>query len=285
MPLKALLAFTRIPGNAFSFWIRQTLHWSRGNPKLYQESKDHLFAYLESGQAQSKAEAREAELNQRYQLAPLAKNSTAALYRKNLYLLDTLETVTEDLPCLKENAIHVKALDIGSQDWHYVFGLERWLRFKNRPVRRSVSLTGIELDGYGIYADFHSRHNYAQAYVEQTENPAVHYQIGDFLKVKEGAYDIISIFYPFVTRHQILLWGLPLRFFSPKNFLEHAAALTKVGGCLLVYCHSQLEQNLFLEFGRSIPALTLVREGPVVSNLVDFYEDIEGRRFSIWQKN
>jgi len=88
--LLPLLAYTRIPGNAFSFWVRQTLRWSRGTPTLANESKDDLFAYLQQGRRA--AEARAAELQARYRLEPLGLS-----------------------------------LDGGAQDWCYVFALERWL--------------------------------------------------------------------------------------------------------------------------------------------------------------
>jgi hypothetical protein len=310
--LWALLAYTRIPGNALSFWIRQTLHWSRGIPKLPQEPKDGLFDYLnddgdddadksgtDAGKESARAEAREADLRERYHLEPLARASTAALYRKNLYLIDILEKATEGLPVPAPGLEGIKALDVGSQDWHYVFGLERWLRFADyadRTQGRTLDLTGLELDGYGIYPDFHSRKDYAQAYAAQTGNPGIRYAVGDFLKSgvlksgvlqngeEAGGYDAITIFYPFVTRYQLLLWGLPLRFFSPRNFLARAAALTRPGGWLVVFCHSLREHELFLEMGKATETYTLLREGPALSDLVDFYEDVQDRRYSVWRK-
>lgn len=281
--LKPLLAFTRIPGNAFSFWIRQTLRWSRGTPTLFQEPKDTLFAYLKVDR--KAAEARESDFRERYGLEPLAQMSTTALYRKNLYLLHTLENATEGLDFSPMLGSACKALDVGSQDWHYVFGLERWLKFYQSSRGRSVALDGIELDGYGIYSDFHSRRDYAHAYAAQTGNANVRYCIGDFLKMPVASYDFISIFYPFVTRYQLLLWGLPLRFYSPPNFLSQSAALLRSGGCLLVFCHSQAEQDAFLELGRKSGKFTLLRHGPVLSDLVDFHQDIRDRRYSIWQKS
>ena len=282
MKLLSLLAFTRIPGNAFSFWVRRKLQWSRGKSALCQQSKDNLFSYLQEGHGE--AEARAAALHARYQLEPLARLSTAALYRKNLYLLDILEKATQglSLPFLDSRAI--KALDVGSQDWYYVFALERWLQWHNRKDGEPVELAGIELDGYEIYADFHSRRDYAQAYVEQTGNPEVRYEIGDFLQIREGDNDIIFIFYPLLLRYQLLLWGLPLRHFAPKSILSQAAALTRPGGWLVVLCHTMLEHEVLLELGRSTGAYQLLREGQVLSNLVDFRGETNDNRFSIWKK-
>lgn len=298
-----LLVFFRLPGNAFAFWFFQTLHWSRGKRKLIQESKSHLFAYLrpdaeEKGvpsNLEQKAIERAKTLGKRFHLEALEKKSTATLYRKNLYLIDTLEKASEGLTLpFSERGVQgntetvYRALDVGSQDWFYVFGLEKWLKHVANSHGRKIALKGIELDGYGIYPDFHSRKDYADTYVAQTENPLVDYEVKDFLKFKDAdqnsGFDFISIFYPFVTRYQLLFWGLPLRFFSPEKFMAHAAALTKKEGWLVVYCHTQVEQNIFLKLTRSLGSLELLREGAVESNLVDFWEEVTERRYSIWKK-
>jgi len=282
MKLLPLLAFTRIPGNAFSFFIRRMLRWSRGKSALYQESKDNLFAYLQ--ESRSEAEERAVALHARYQLGPLAQLSTASLYRKNLYLLDTLEQATQGLPLPFCDSSIVKALDVGSQDWYYVFALERWLHWHNRNNDEPVELTGIELDGYEIYGDFHSRQDYAQAYVEQTGNQNVRYKISDFLKLREGEHDIIFIFYPFLLRYQLLLWGLPLRYFAPKKILLQAAALTRPGGWLVVFSHTLREHEVLLELCQAIGEYQLLREGQILSNLMDFHGETNDSRFSIWVK-
>ena len=277
-----LIAFSRIPGNWLSFWIRERMHWSKGRPGLYQEAKEGLFGYL--GQDAAAAEARSRELSERYRLEPLARLSTVALYRKNLYLIDCLERAAEGLPDFPEGAGAVRAVDVGCQDWHYVFGLERWLRHWKSPGDRRVALKGIELDGYGIYADFHSRRDYASAYAEQTENPGIVYETGDFLKSREAGCDLVTIFYPFVTRYALLLWGLPLRFFTPAGILAKSAAVMRPGGWLLVFNHTEEEHRLFLTLGRASESFELLREGRALSNLVDFHEAVEDRRFSIWRK-
>jgi hypothetical protein len=299
-----MLAFSRIPGNAFSFWIRRALRWSRGAPTLPHEPKQNLFAYLalpsESGESgepddagdapdpsdPAAGEAREAALRRQYRLQPLFDASTAALYRKNLYLIDILEQAAKDL-AVPEGPRGISALDVGSQDWHYVFGLERWLRFAGSPQRpegRPVALRGVEVDGYGIYPDFHSRKDYARAYAAQTGNPEVTYEVGDILDAAGGGLDLITIFYPFVTRHHLLLWGLPLRFFRPAQLLAKTAALLKPGGLLLVFTHTLKEHDLLVELGRASGRFELVRQGRALSRLVDFHRDVTDRRFSVWRR-
>lgn len=282
LPLWHLLAFTRIPGNAFSFWVRETLRWSRGRPALWQEDKRDLFRYLGPGEAA--AREREADLCRRYRLGPLKDLSTASLYRKNLYLLDCLEKAASGLPSWAPPAGPVRAVDVGAQDWHYVFGLERWLRYGGGPDGRDVALTGVELDGHGIYPDFHSRADYARAYAEQTGNPGVRYQVGDFLRCGLEGLDLVTVFYPFVTRPALLLWGLPLRFFDPARLLDRAAAATRPGGWLLVFCHTSEEHERFLALGSASGRYDLLREGPVRSDLVDFHALVKDRRYSVWRR-
>ncbi len=282
MKLLPLLAFARIPGNAFSFWLRRNVRCSWGMPTLHQESKDDLFAYLHEDRGE--AEERAAALHDRYQLEPLARLSSASLYRKNLYLLDILEKATQALPVPFPDSSSVRGVDVGSKDWYYLFAQERWLRWHNRKKDKPVALTGIELDGYEIHAGFHSRQGYARAYLEQTGNPEVCYRIGDFLEWKDGEQDIIFIFYPLLLRYHLLLWGLPLRYFAPEKILAKAAALTRPGGWLIVLCHTRREHELLLGFGRATGEYELLREGEVSSNLVDFQGAVDETCFSVWEK-
>ncbi len=277
-------AYTRAPGNAFSFWIRQTLRWSRGMPELPQEPKAALFGYLGEGtEAIASAEAREADLRVRYDLGPLRERSTAALYRKNLYLIDILEKAAEGLDLPSRGDGPLRALDVGAQDWHYVFGLERWLsRAGGGP--RPVALRGIELDGYGIYPDFRSRRDYARAYAAQTGNPGAVYEVEDFLATTGAGLDVLTWFYPFVAPHHLLLWGLPLRHFRPARLIAKAASLLRPGGWLVVLAHTPAEHEAFVELARAQGGLELVRAGEARSRLVDFHADVEGRRFSLWRK-
>ena len=258
------------------------IRWSRGKAVLRQEPKDDLFAYLNDGRQD--AEERAADLHLRYDLEPLACLSTRSRYRKNLYLLDTLEKATQGLSLHFPENMRITALDIGSQDWYYVFALERWLRKHNRSNKEPVKLTGIELDAYELCTGFWSRIDYATAYAEQTENPGVRYVVEDFRKCREDGHDILFLFYPLVLRYQQLLWGLPIHVFDPDGIVASASFSIRPGGWLVVYCHTILEHEKFLDLCRNNGSFTLLREGEASSTLVDFYTETLGRRFSIWMK-
>lgn len=274
-----LLAFLRIPGNAFSFWLRTACRWSRGMPELEHEPKADLFAYLHEGRPA--AEQRAAELHDHYQLAPLAQWSTAPLYRKNLYLLDVLEQASNGLPLPAMEADTVKALDVGAQDWYYVFALERWLRQVNHCP---VFLKGLEVDGYARYGDFHTRRDYAQAYAAQTGNPQVVYEVGDFLRSREIGYDFVFLCYPLLIRYQVLLWGLPLRYFAPQRFIDQAVAALRLGGWLVCLFHNPREQVVAMELVAASGCCRLLREGQAPSDMVNFQGEVDESRFAVWQK-
>ncbi len=280
--LRTLLAFTRIPGNAFSYTIRRLLNWSRGTPKLPSEDKERLFGYLHEGAAG--AETRSLTLENRFQLSVLREHSTRSLYRKNLYLLEILENAWEGLPKFNLPEPTIKALDVGAQDWHYVFALERWLRFGASSEPAEVILKGVELDGYGIYPDLHSRRDYAQAYAAQTGNLQVTYEVDDFLRSRKDEYDLITHFYPFLTRRALLLWGLPLRFFNPADLVAKSAELTRKGGRMVVFNHTMEEHEIFLNLARASGAFHLLRTGNAQSDLVEFHLEVTGRRFSVWER-
>lgn len=289
------LAYARIPGNALAFGVRQALRWSRGLPQLPHETKSDLFAYLgdegpgETGLlpgapgARARAEARETELRERYALEPLRARSTAALYRKNLYLLDVLESAAGGLDTPRAAGGTLRALDVGAQDWHYVFALERWLA-RDGGGRRPVSLRGVELDGHGVYPDLRARCDYARAYAAQTGNPEVRYEIGDFLAAQGEGLDCITWFYPFVMRHHLLLWGLPLRHFRPARLIAKAASMLRPGGWLVVLAHTREEHDAFAGLAREQGELALARAGEARSMLVDFHADVEDRRYAVFTK-
>lgn len=282
MNLLRLLAYTRIPGNILSFWLRRTIRWSRGTPQLINEPKEQLFSYL--SEDQFKAERRAEELNRQFHLAPLEKHSPASLYRQNLYQLDLLELATQGLDIRPKQKNVIKAVDVGSQDWRYVFALERWLRFRCGNGTQQVHLDGVELDGYEILADLCSRFDYATLYANQTGNPHLHYLVTDFLMYQKAEQDVVFIFYPIVLRYQILLWGLPLSYFTPDTLLAHAAQLTHPGGWIIIFCHTIQEHEAVLTLAASNSNLRLAREGKAESHLLDFQDETNDTRFSIWQR-
>lgn len=272
-PVRRLLALLRAPLNELHFRLRRLLRWSRGVPALLDEPKDHLFDYLPPAERPA-AEAREASLRARYDLSPLHGRSTRLVYRDNLYLVDALEAVTRDADAPGPGPL--RALDVGSQSFTYAFGLHRFLTRWGTEAPRPVHLRGVELDGWVLLRDLRSRRDHALAHVASTGSPTVSYAVGDVLDVAERELDVVTLFYPFLTRYALLQWGLPLRFLAPERIVAHALSLLRPGGLLIVFNQTDVERDVLLHLVRAEDG-DILRSEPIASRLVA-YRDLAADR-------
>lgn len=255
------------PVNAATFSLRRAMSWSRGKVRPKQEAKTALFSFAANASA---LEERESSLRAQYRLGPLHAASTQHHYRENLYVLDLLDRHAADV----KPTGAVRALDVGSQDFRYAFGLSRWLG-------KRASLTGIEIDGHQIYADLHSRKDHADAFVAQIDEGRVNYEVEDFLEHAEnGRADVITFFFPFVLEYALLRWGLPRRCFLPNRIFEHAKSLLKPGGVVVVMNHTEAERQRQLEILAEC-GFEIIRSGPALSDLVDYAADVPERSLTI----
>lgn len=272
------LVWLRAPLNPLAFALRRSIGWSRGEPALPGEAKGELFAYLEASKRE-RAGARERELRERYDLGPLYKVSSCAAYRENLYVLDVLDR--EVAPLARSGALW-RGVDVGSKDFVYSFALERFLCRHARG--RGAELVGVEVDGHVVYRDLRSRADRARANAARTGNPRVRYEVADFLTFESGPVDLVTIFYPFVTRFALLAWGLPLSSFRPRELFERAAASLAPGGLLVIFNHTHEERDAQLALGASLPNLRLERHAPLASALVDYHAEVPERTVSVFRR-
>lgn len=114
-------------------------------------------------------------------------------------------------------------LDVGSKNFWYA----PVLRAALRPRR----LIGIEIEGYRIYRDGHSRHDYAMHYLQDLAD--TEYRVQDAFAWQQPV-DGISCFYPFLLPGTVLAWGLPARLLRPRALFAHLASLLRPGGQLLM---------------------------------------------------
>ena len=221
--------------NRVDYPLRQIFQWRMPGFYIRPRPSQELFAHL-AGVERERAEELAARLYKDYHLEHFYADSTPLNYRENLYYLDLLVTCFERASASLPESIH--AADIGPSHWFYVQALYAGLKWWHAPQGRAVTLTAFEIDAYRIYADLHSRYDHALAHMRQL--PAVHYLPRAFTR-QPAAYDLITMFFPFVFEKDHLEWGLPDPIFHPQRLLEDAWASLKPGGWLVMVNQGEAE--------------------------------------------
>jgi SAM-dependent methyltransferase len=214
--------------NTIDFPLRQIVRLRRPGLHIRNEPKGNLFATLAPGE-RDRAEAIAGRLARQYHLERLAGDSTAGNYRENLFYLEMLERACAAPGARFPDA--VRAADIGPSHWFYVQALYALLRWWDSPAGREVCLEGYEVDAYRVYSDFRSRFDHAQAHLRGLEG--ARYLPEPFCR-QAGAYDFITMLFPFVFVQDHLNWGLPKGLWRPGSLLAEAWASLKPGGLLVV---------------------------------------------------
>jgi SAM-dependent methyltransferase len=269
--------FLKAPLDAARFALRRRLRWRRGAPAHPQEPKDDLFDYAPAPLRATLA-AREEALRARYDLAALRDRSTRDVYRENLYVLDALDA---HAAAHLDVGASVRAMDVGCKDFCYAFALERWLRHAGADTPRAVSLDGVEIDGYPVYRDLHSRADHAEAYARETGNPSVRFRVEDFLATTDRDLDVVFFWYPFVLRYAIARWGLGLAHFAPERLFARAADALRPGGLLVVVNHTREEQRRQREILDATAGMRVLGSWPVTGAMVDYFATVPERSVTL----
>ena len=200
--------------NNFDFLIRKNVKFSRKN---YKEDFADLSKLFENIQVKEVYEL----LNKKYELN-LFFNLSERTLLENLYYLNLFNKYL-----FPKEATNMSVLDIGSKNWSYV--KSEYLFFQG--YTKCLNLYGIELDAYRMNSKFYTRYEIAQYY--KKDLPNTNYISGDFIEHNQK-YDYIIWILPFITEYPLLRWGLPLKYFKPKEMLIHAFELLKQEGELLI---------------------------------------------------
>jgi SAM-dependent methyltransferase len=228
--------------NALDYPLRQRFRWRRRGLQFKNEAKDRLFARLPD-EARALAQATAGRLLETYHLHALFFHSRADNYRENLFYLELLESALQraraTLPLV------VKAADIGVSQWFYVqalFALLQWWQPVDSEALpeegREVTLSGFEADAYRVYVDLYSRYDYAQAHLRGLEQ--AHFVPRRF-EPQPGAFQLITLLFPFVFLRDHLKWGLPRPLFAPEALLAEAWASLAPGGLLVIVNQGEAE--------------------------------------------
>lgn len=283
MPAELLspLDLLRVPGNALGFLVRRRLSWSRGPVELANEPKEALFEWLAPA-ARGEAEATARALDARYDLAALRARSSRLHYCENLALLAGLERLVgaRELPASPDGVR--RALDVGCGLFQYATALQRFLARGTRGPACALELRAIELDARGLHRDGHSRADHARAHAHLA-GPGVSFEEADFLARTFPPQDVVTLFYPFLTRHALLAWGLPLACLRPRELFAHAVATLRPGGWLLVVNQTSTERELLTKRRAGLD-VELVAEAPFASKLVPYGERTEERVGSLLRR-
>ena len=246
------------------------------------EDKQHLFSYLEAKESRQ-LEKIERSLRERYRFDAFAQASSVIDYRDNLYLLAALSTLEDvlELPGKK-----IRTLDIGSKNWNYVYGLKQFFKYVCDGQGRQVDLCGVEIDGYGIYHDLHSRCDHARAYAEQVceGGDSAEYRVENFVTSHYDKMDVVTLFYPFILEEAFKRWGLPERYFEPRTILAKALAVMSDDGVLIVTNQTGLEVTRLNEHIQALNAV-VVAQIPMRFKLVHYFEQTQERVISLLKKS
>ncbi len=233
-----------------------------------------LFDYLD-GAERIAAETGERALCARYGLDDLRAGSSRRDYREVVDLLSVLDDVRVSMPWAPDRPLRV--VDVGARNWSYVGALERF--FRRRAAK--IELSGVEVDGHGIYPNGHARCDYAEAYAAQTGNPAVRYEVADFCewgRGDEGAFDCVTMFFPFLTRYALLDWGLPSSLFAPAAVIGRAVELLRPGGVLVSLHQTAVEQDRMVAHLERFPEVSVKVERACPTRLVAHWPKLADRR-------
>jgi hypothetical protein len=227
--------------NYLDYPLRQLFRWRRKGLRLANEPKEDLFSHLpEPGRSQTQKTAN--RLLTEYHLESMAAASTKDNYRENLYYLEMVESALAAVdPPLPQQLI---VGDIGPSHWFYVRALYAALKWWREPAGREVTLTGFEKDAYRVYSDFYSRYDHALAFMDHL--PGVEYKPVGF-KAQPAAFDVITLFFPFIFMPDHLEWGLPSSMFDPSILLGDAWLSLRQGGLLVIVNQGKAEQQTQLE--------------------------------------
>lgn len=113
-----------------------------------------------------------------------------------------------------------KAIDIGSKSFAYAAALSDFLLSREG----GGELIGLEADGGRRFWNLYRRRDLARYYAalsnHEFPNLRCRYEEANWLERKPDRFDVISCFFPFLFEDLSNAWGLPPRYFDPRNFYQ-----------------------------------------------------------------
>ena len=218
--------------NRFDFFMRKRMNLSRSNySEKPQNYKDALFGA---------EQIRLYELLKQEYDTSLIENSTQRNFSENIYFLNVFNKFLS-----KKSAESISVLDIGSKNWSYVKSEHAFFS----SFAKELHLNGIELDAYRLCTNLYTRYEIAKFYTKGLLS--TEYIVGDFMEHNDK-YDYIIWILPFIKKYPLIKWGLPLKYFKPKEMLLHAYNCLKDGGELLIINQGEEEYTIQQKLNREL---------------------------------
>lgn len=227
--------------------LRSTLRFQRGH---YQENgitEAGYSAFIQSCNEEQRNLL--GYLENKYPLSRWRSLLTEESYKKNLA---TLHTLDQFFHAKAELPINMQILEAGCQDFSRLPALEAF--FQTRSLNPDI--TGLELDPFPILDSFHSRADKASYYISHSLVSA-DYNAGDFFNW-QAQYDFVICFYPFVSPHPALAWGIPADYGNAHRWMESLQRTLKPGGFALLVHQGDWEEEAFDKARNSQDGLRLI---------------------------
>jgi SAM-dependent methyltransferase len=284
-PIDTLRVWLRVPANCVLWALRRVFGKLLSSPTkpilLRPEVKAGVFEHLE-GAVFEQAVERERTLRSRYDLTALRAEESCAVYRETLVFLDALEPLAEPVgAALVGNEAtadirHLRVLDVGSRNWTYVHALRRWFDVVATRARARATITatankaadqpttlelvGVEIDGFWLNRDGRPRCDHARDHADRAVAGTDHtarYEIGDLTKRTPPrhpgeAFDVVTMFFPFVTLHALLAWGLPPWLYRPQQLFTSVRNQLRPGGQLVTWHQTTTEARAAQQHARVV---------------------------------
>lgn len=214
--------------NSLDYAIRQKIHFDpRPVSGLKVNRQNILLSYPHESRELVKNQID--RLNTHYHFADYSLNHSTAESKENYFYLSMLDKALQEIQTKLPETL--KAADIGPSSWFYVHALTAALTWYGSSQPRSIHLAGYEVDAYRLYSDFRTRKDHALGNMLGLSN--VEY-IDHGFSVQPAAFDVITLFFPFVFEKDHLQWGLPGGLFDPAILMKAAWDSLRPNGLIVI---------------------------------------------------
>ena len=229
--MHALFTQIRSWRHAFSLRISERLRVSRG---VYREKPAERLTNLTARQ-----QDRVSQLSERYRVR-FEQRLNRRTSLNNYEYLDMLDRAWrawgDTVPIGRD------LTDVGCASFWYAEALQAF--FLPR------SLVGVEVEGYRLFRNGHSRIDYATGYLAAM--PGSEFVVANYADCSRPA-DLITAWFPFLTPTAILAWRLPLSLLTPARLFGRIRHNLNEGGVFLMANQgseeAQLAQNYCIAAG------------------------------------